>query len=840
MLAAIPTPMLEGMPRAELGKTVAANSATGASLGTSASNTLANPVGTFAESMIAVTELHSVPVSPASADAAGSKASSPPKTNAALQSASAARTGFRQTDAPVIVQQRGISSSSTALKTGSAVSPALPQSQVSTESSEAVLSKKDDAVSSAIVTDRPAQRSISKFNPVAPVGQQSGTLLDPSEMVSSDPQARNLQSVQGALAEAASESNAAPLHHSSGFANVSRPTSPATALHKEHFVSEGSASTDTARGADVASAGASTEAKLLPSQQEASFAAVSNVRLPEKTPDVVVPKQSSTATKSESNAKGGLESKLRLARPVEGVSPAQMASSTQRSPDGGVSGKGTDTGSLRVQVGTELAAKKAEPVVAPVTPRVGNSAIVGFALTQNPAGKYGLASSESTSPKTISVSDAIPHRLTAAKQSVSAQPDAAAVNATAATTQLPVNFAHNLPVSDLAPAHFAQSSPAATPPANPDYAVANIGAAKPAVSASTVTSLARKDNSVATNANGSKPVSDTQIAAAQSASVDQDTPPPSTPALETASAIASPSPVDVRIAPQQVLQNGADQISNRAAEPVNNGLAHAVSGGPAKAANLPADGKASDAPASTDAIAKPFAAILSAAIPDQATPHAATVATPAAPAPAAAMVSTGAAAPFTHAASHPAVAQNLATSAVSTHEGPLGANGSSSLATESSSDPQSHRIIQATPTTLEVGVPNGAEGWLKVRAEVGNGGEITASLSAATSTGQDTLHRQLPALNAYLHEERVAVTTTVSDRAFSNAGTGAGNPGSEGSMPQSSGQSDQRSPSPYRFDHPESAALPTEGYGNLGAANEFAAAQPSLALESGRWLNVQA
>jgi hypothetical protein len=72
-----------------------------------------------------------------------------------------------------------------------------------------------------------------------------------------------------------------------------------------------------------------------------------------------------------------------------------------------------------------------------------------------------------------------------------------------------------------------------------------------------------------------------------------------------------------------------------------------------------------------------------------------------------------------------------------------------------------HRMLAATPTTLEVGVANGTQGWLKIRAEMTGGGVVNASLSSATSAGQEMLHRELPALTAYLHQERVAVNALV-------------------------------------------------------------------------------
>lgn len=101
----------------------------------------------------------------------------------------------------------------------------------------------------------------------------------------------------------------------------------------------------------------------------------------------------------------------------------------------------------------------------------------------------------------------------------------------------------------------------------------------------------------------------------------------------------------------------------------------------------------------------------------------------------------------------------------------------------------SHRTLLATPTALEVGLASGTQGWLKIRAEMTDGG-VTASLSSATSAGQEMLHRELPALTAYLQEERVAVNTVVVP---ANAAAGT-EPRSTGGMNgEGSGQAQQGS-----------------------------------------------
>ena len=66
-------------------------------------------------------------------------------------------------------------------------------------------------------------------------------------------------------------------------------------------------------------------------------------------------------------------------------------------------------------------------------------------------------------------------------------------------------------------------------------------------------------------------------------------------------------------------------------------------------------------------------------------------------------------------------------------------------------------MLKATSTTLEVGIQDGTHGWLKVRAEMADGGVVNALVSAASSTGQEMLRRELPAITAYLQQEKVAV-----------------------------------------------------------------------------------
>jgi hypothetical protein len=106
---------------------------------------------------------------------------------------------------------------------------------------------------------------------------------------------------------------------------------------------------------------------------------------------------------------------------------------------------------------------------------------------------------------------------------------------------------------------------------------------------------------------------------------------------------------------------------------------------------------------------------------------------------------------------------------------------------------EGHGTLVATPTTLEVGVPRGAEGWLKIRAEVGSDG-ISASLSTISHAGQSSLREQLPAINAFLQGEQIHASATVVDRALQS---GTSDSSSSAAMDQGFGQ-EGRAPSEQR------------------------------------------
>jgi hypothetical protein len=154
----------------------------------------------------------------------------------------------------------------------------------------------------------------------------------------------------------------------------------------------------------------------------------------------------------------------------------------------------------------------------------------------------------------------------------------------------------------------------------------------------------------------------------------------------------------------------------------------------------------------------------------------------------------------------------------------------------------SHRTLLATPTALEVGLSNGSQGWLKIRAEMTESGAVNASLSAATSAGQEMLHRELPALTAYLQEERVAVNAVVvpaspvaaADSRFAGAmERDAGEHAQQSSGQQ--GGDPRRGPVPASSDRADELSI-FMGSNGVGGDGVYTAATYA---SGGGWLNVR-
>ena len=69
------------------------------------------------------------------------------------------------------------------------------------------------------------------------------------------------------------------------------------------------------------------------------------------------------------------------------------------------------------------------------------------------------------------------------------------------------------------------------------------------------------------------------------------------------------------------------------------------------------------------------------------------------------------------------------------------------------------RTLTVTPTSIEVGIPGGSHGWLKLRAEMSTDGSIQASMSPSSLSHADELRRELPSLTMYLHQEQIPVSS---------------------------------------------------------------------------------
>jgi hypothetical protein len=152
------------------------------------------------------------------------------------------------------------------------------------------------------------------------------------------------------------------------------------------------------------------------------------------------------------------------------------------------------------------------------------------------------------------------------------------------------------------------------------------------------------------------------------------------------------------------------------------------------------------------------------------------------------------------------------------------------------------RLLTATPTSLEVGIQNGTHGWLKVRAEMTDGGVVNASVSAASSAGQEMLHRELPALTAFLQEEKVAVNAVVvhaagTGAASSNSAGGTNGEGGGQTQQKSNQQEEQRQNAGSMASGRADEAMGYPGLSEIGENGLLASAGYAA---GGSWLNVRA
>jgi len=77
---------------------------------------------------------------------------------------------------------------------------------------------------------------------------------------------------------------------------------------------------------------------------------------------------------------------------------------------------------------------------------------------------------------------------------------------------------------------------------------------------------------------------------------------------------------------------------------------------------------------------------------------------------------------------------------------------------------QGHQMLAASPRQLEVGLVDGTHGWLQIRAELGVGGAVSASLTGS-AVAHESLRQAVPELASFLESEAVSVSKIAVHRA---------------------------------------------------------------------------
>jgi hypothetical protein len=151
------------------------------------------------------------------------------------------------------------------------------------------------------------------------------------------------------------------------------------------------------------------------------------------------------------------------------------------------------------------------------------------------------------------------------------------------------------------------------------------------------------------------------------------------------------------------------------------------------------------------------------------------------------------------------------------------------------------QTLTATPNALEVGIQDGTHGWLRVRAEMTNGGSVNASVSVTSPAAQEMLHRELPSLTAYLQEEKVAVNTVVVHAPVSSAvvqRSFAGEDAAGGQAAQSGNEGEERRQYTNKAISGGSGAAGARG--SLLGFEEDGSLQHGTYSGGGSWLSVRA
>lgn len=151
------------------------------------------------------------------------------------------------------------------------------------------------------------------------------------------------------------------------------------------------------------------------------------------------------------------------------------------------------------------------------------------------------------------------------------------------------------------------------------------------------------------------------------------------------------------------------------------------------------------------------------------------------------------------------------------------------------------RVLAATSGVLEVGISGGSHGWLRVRAELGDEGLVTASLLTSSAGSAEVLDKELPSISAFLASEQVGISNVVVHAAERGAGAqdaamsfGAGTSGQQNARHQRESQVPELSFNPLFQDIEVAFPRLGAGWGGLGVL-------PGLIANSGGgWLSVMA
>ena len=83
------------------------------------------------------------------------------------------------------------------------------------------------------------------------------------------------------------------------------------------------------------------------------------------------------------------------------------------------------------------------------------------------------------------------------------------------------------------------------------------------------------------------------------------------------------------------------------------------------------------------------------------------------------------------------------------------------------------KLLVSTPRQMEVGINDGAHGWVEIKAQ-NISGQVSASLLTASSEAHSALHDQLPGISQYLAERQIGVQglTVGQSHAFASSGGG--------------------------------------------------------------------